>query len=102
MELFTALLKEEVPTHSSIVPALIIPKGYPNQRTWELLRRVQDTELTGSLLTCRLDFSPEWRTYYDYRLAVSVEWEWDQAGVGVLNFVHVFMSDQNGSGLEPT
>lgn len=75
LDLFTALLKEEVPTRSSLVPALIVPKGYPNQRTWEALRRVQATELTGSLLTCRLDFSPEWRTYYDYRLAASVEWK---------------------------
>lgn len=67
LELFTALLKEDISARSSLVPALIIPRGYPNQRTWEALRRVRTTELTGSLLTCRLDFSPEWRTYYDYR-----------------------------------
>ena len=34
--LFTALLKEDP---SPLVPAVIIPGGYPNQRTWEVLRR---------------------------------------------------------------
>ncbi len=79
LALSTALLKEgEEPEGSdttpsgsgssvSLIPALIIPRGYPNQRTWEALRRTRQTELTGSLLTCRPDFSPEWRTYYDHR-----------------------------------
>ena len=29
--------------------------------------RCVSTELTGSILTCRHDFSPEWRSYYDHR-----------------------------------
>lgn len=71
LTLFSALLKEEEGedgvSSSSLIPALIIPRGYPNQRTWEALRRTHSTELTGSLLTCQPDFSPEWRSYYDHR-----------------------------------
>lgn len=49
--LFTALLKEEEEESSSsscsatggpgppLLPAIIVPAGYPNQRTWEALRR---------------------------------------------------------------
>ncbi len=77
LQLFTALLKEEEEEGeeneglpSSLIPALVVPKGYPNQRTWEAMRRRQGTELTGSILTCRPDFSPEWRTYYDHRQAI--------------------------------
>ncbi|XP_065897600.1 uncharacterized protein [Dysidea avara] len=58
---FSELLKEP------LVPSVIIPRYYPNNQTWELLRRSIQTELTGSMLTCRPDFSPEWRTYYDHR-----------------------------------
>ncbi|XP_064383534.1 uncharacterized protein LOC135332129 isoform X2 [Halichondria panicea] len=64
--LFMALLREES-SASCLVPAIIIPCGYPNTRTWEALRRVVSTEITGSVLTCRHDFSPEWRTYYDHK-----------------------------------
>lgn len=31
------------------------------------MSRCVSTEMTGSILTCRHDFSPEWRTYYDHR-----------------------------------
>lgn len=46
--LFTALLKEEEQVSSCpatggpgppLFPAIIVPAGYPNQRTWEALRR---------------------------------------------------------------
>ena len=61
MAFFSELLKDP------LVPAVIIPHYYPNNQTWELLRRSVQTELTGSVLTCRPDFSPEWRTYYDHK-----------------------------------
>ena len=32
--LFIAMLKEE-----PLVPAVIVPSGYPNTRTWEIVRR---------------------------------------------------------------
>jgi hypothetical protein len=63
VSLLTALLAEP----SSLVPAVIIPNSYPNQRTWDTIRRGVSTELTGGILTCQHDFSPEWRTYYDHR-----------------------------------
>jgi len=59
------------------VPSVIIPRYYPNNQTWELLRRSVQTELTGSLLTCRPDFSPEWRTYYDHRYNKEVDVVYD-------------------------
>ena len=64
---FFSLLLDQEDSSPSLVPALVVSQGYPNPRTWEALRRLHSTEMTGSLLTCRLDFSPEWRTYYDYR-----------------------------------
>lgn len=36
--LFTALLKEN-PSPAPLMPAIVIPGGLPNQRTWEALRR---------------------------------------------------------------
>lgn len=74
LQLFAAMLKEESSSSSSLVPAIIIPRGYPNQRTWEALRRIQSVEMTGSLLTCRPDFSPEWRSYYDHRYILHEIW----------------------------
>ncbi|KAL5493303.1 hypothetical protein EMCRGX_G014460 [Ephydatia muelleri] len=62
LSLFHALL-----TEPSLVPAIIVPKSYPNERTWEALRRYLSPEVTGSILTCRHDFSSEWRSYYDLR-----------------------------------
>ena len=67
LSLFAVLLRGDGPSHCSLVPAVVVPRGYPNQRTWEALRRTHSTELTGSLLTCRPHFSPEWHTYYDHR-----------------------------------
>jgi hypothetical protein len=63
VNLFTALLAEP----SNLVPAVIVPQSYPNQRTWESIRRSVQPELTGGILTCEHDFSSEWRTYYDHR-----------------------------------
>lgn len=60
---FGAMLAEPSP----LVPAIIVPKSYPNQRTWETLRRSIQPEMTGGILTCEHDFSSEWRTYYDHR-----------------------------------
>ena len=36
-----------------------------------IFRSVQP-ELTGSILTCQHDFSPEWRTYYDHRYVMNM------------------------------
>ena len=75
---------------ASLVPAIIVPKTFPNQKTWDLLLRRYmylaiarilqtsiffssiETELTGSMLTCQYDFSPEWRTYYDHRYNLAI------------------------------
>jgi hypothetical protein len=65
VQVFTKLL--ELNDNCSLVPSIIVPKNFPNQRTWNLLRRSIQPEITGAMLTCRPDFSPEWRTYYDYR-----------------------------------
>jgi hypothetical protein len=50
-----------------LVPAVIIPEGYPNDSTWKVLHQSVPTEVTGSILTCQFDASPEWITYYDHR-----------------------------------
>jgi hypothetical protein len=63
VSMFEALLKGP----DSYVPAIIVPMSHPNQQAWNMIRRAVDTEMTGSELTCRLDFSPAWKTYYDYR-----------------------------------
>ena len=59
--MFARLLKDP------LVPAIVVPEGYPNESTWKLLRQSVPTEVTGSILTCQHDISAEWRTYYDYR-----------------------------------
>ena len=61
--MFARLLKDP------LVPAIVVPEGYPNESTWRLLRQSVPTEVTGSILTCQHDISAEWRTYYDYRWA---------------------------------
>ena len=59
--MFARLLKDP------LIPAIVVPEGYPNESTWRLLRQSVPTEVTGSILTCQHDISAEWRTYYDYR-----------------------------------
>ena len=40
IQVFSKLLEGLPENHSlSLVPAIIIPQNYPNQKTWDLLRR---------------------------------------------------------------
>ncbi|XP_062513876.1 uncharacterized protein LOC134189578 isoform X2 [Corticium candelabrum] len=63
VSMFEALLKGS----DSYVPAVIVPMYHPNVQTWNIIKRIVDTEMTGSELTFRFDFSSEWKSYYDYR-----------------------------------
>ncbi len=53
---FTGVLKEDgsCPTTStagpSLLPAIIVPAGYPNQRTWEALRRYDESNLIAMFI----------------------------------------------------
>ncbi|XP_065061836.1 uncharacterized protein LOC135688772 isoform X1 [Rhopilema esculentum] len=58
---------EELLDKNDLVPAIILPYHMPNRHTWEMVRRFVPTVLTGAILTCDFDFSPEWKTYYDVR-----------------------------------
>ena len=64
--MFARLLKDP------LIPAIVVPEGYPNESTWRLLRQSVPAEVTGSILTCQHDISAEWRTYYDYRWVTMV------------------------------
>ena len=46
VEVFTKILQDPEP----LIPALIIPKSFPNQRTWDALRRYIGEEKFGKII----------------------------------------------------
>jgi len=65
-QVWTALF-EDILDKRDIAPSLILPYHLPNRHTWESIRRICPTVLTGVMLSCDFDFSSDWKTYYDSR-----------------------------------
>ena len=62
ISLFKALVE------SNYIPAIIVPKGFPNIATFELLKKYIEPEVAGSNLSFMDNFFDEgdYCTYYDF------------------------------------
>ena len=52
---------------SNYIPAIIIPKGFPNPRTFALINTYIQEEYMSSVVTYRDDYFDDMRSYYDFR-----------------------------------
>ncbi len=60
---------------SGLVPAIIIPRGFPNNRTFGLFESMIPTELVGGIITYKDDFFEEAgvESYFDFKAVCSNE-----------------------------
>lgn len=52
---------------SHYIPAIIVPKGFPNSRTFSLLTNYIPQEFSASLITYKDDYFDECESYYDFK-----------------------------------
>jgi hypothetical protein len=62
---WVSMFKTLVESH--LVPAIIVPKGFPNSRTFSLLNSYLSEEFSGSSITYQDNFFDQEETYYDFK-----------------------------------